>query len=284
MVAHFEQLTRGADHAAQRLGRAGVGVVLGSGLSEALDNLDHPQFMPYGEIAGMPQPSVEGHRGALVRGTCNGVPVFGLCGRVHLYEGRPHEEAIAGVRLLSLLGVHTLIITSAVGSTDENMGPGSLMLVSDHINLSGQNVLRGPHEPRFGPRFPDLSDGYDAGVMASLDETAGLLKIQLERGVLAQFLGPTYESPAEVRMARELGARVVSMSMVPEMVAARQRGMRVGGIACVTNLAAGVQAGPIKHEDVLIHSASIAANVGALICGAAPRLASRSDKGAKRKA
>jgi len=282
VVAHFEQLTRGADLASQRLGRAGVGVVLGSGLSEALDNLERPQFLPYAEIPGMPQPTTVGHRGALVRGTCNGVPVFGLCGRVHLYEGRPGHEVIAGVRLLSLLGVHTLVVTSAVGSTDVTMGPGSLMLVSDHINFSGQNVLVGEHDPRFGPRFPDLSDGYDAGVMSTLDATAALIGLQLERGILAQFLGPTYESPAEVRMARELGARVVSMSMVPEMVAARQRGMRVAGIACVTNLAAGVQAGPIHHEDVLIHSASLAANVGALICGAAPRLASRSEQGAKR--
>lgn len=272
MSPTFEVLAKGADLVASKLGRARVGVVLGSGLSEALDNLEHPQYLPYSEVPGMAAPTTVGHRGAIVRGESGGVPVLGLCGRVHLYEGKPGAEVVAGVRLLSLLGVQSLIVTSAVGSTKPELGPGDLMLVEDHINLSGANALMGEHDARFGSRFPDVSVAYDPGLRASLAATAELVGVPLASGILAQFLGPSFETPAEVRMAAQLGASVVSMSMVPEVLAARQRGMRVAGIACVTNYGGGVTDEPIRHEDVLVHSASLAANVGALLLGGLGRL------------
>jgi purine-nucleoside phosphorylase len=273
MASPYDVLAKAADAVAARLGRAPVGVVLGSGLSEALDALDRPQFMDFAEVPGMPSVETAGHRGALLYGRCGDTPVLALCGRVHTYEGRPAAEMIAPVRLLSLLGVHTLIVTSAVGSTDPELHPGHLMLIEDHVNLSGTNVLAGPEERRFGPRFPDMSCAYDPDVLSILTDTARRGGLPCSRGVVVQFQGPSYETPAEVRLARMLGARAVSMSVVPEVLAARQRGMRVGGLASVTNMAAGLSNQPLSHEDVLISSAANSPNVQMLLMGALPRLA-----------
>ena len=272
MSSHYETLTRAADMVATRLGRAQVGVVLGSGLSEALDGLDRPQYLDYAEIPGMPSPKTPGHTGALLRGECGGASVLALCGRTHVYEDRPYHEVAFGVRLLSLLGVHTLLVTSAVGSADRQCGPGTIVLVEDHINLSGANVLAGDEEPRLGPRFPDLSQAYDPAVIALLEDTGRQAGIRTSRGILACFRGPTYETPAEVRMAKLLGAKVMSMSMVPEVLVARQRGMRVGGLGSVTNLAAGVSPTPLSHEEVLRGSAANVVQLQGLLCGAIPRL------------
>ncbi len=275
LVSQFDTLSRAADVAAARLGRAPVGIVLGSGLAESLDALEHPQFLPYAEIPGLPPTKTAGHPGALLHGRCNDVPVLALCGRVHVYEGRPGADVCAGVRLLSILGVHTLLVTSAVGSADPELRPGQLMLVEDHLNLSGVNVLAGDEDPRLGPRFPDMTGAYDPEVLAVLEETAARAGIPTQRGVLAMFAGPSYETPAEVRLARAAGARVVSMSMVPEVLAARQRGMRVGGLASVTNMAAGLADGPLSHEEVLRSSATNAALVQGLLCNVVPALATR---------
>jgi len=273
MTSPYDVLAKAADAVAARLGRAPVGVVLGSGLSEALDALDRPQFMDYAEVPGMPVTSTAGHLGALLYGHCGETAVLALCGRVHLHEGRPPSEVVAPVRLLSLLGVHTLIVTSSVGSTDPELLPGHLMLVEDHVNLSGVNVLAGPEDRRLGPRFPDMSSAYDPAVLSILEETAQRAGVVASRGVIVHFQGPSYETPAEVRLARMIGARAVTMSMVPEVLAARQRGMRVGGLASVTNMAAGLATQPLTHEDVLVSSAANAGYVQTLLMGALPLLA-----------
>lgn len=275
MGTHYEQLARAADAVAARLGRAQVGVVLGSGLSEALDSVDRPQYMEYGDIPNMPVTRTAGHPGSLLHGFCGETAVLGLCGRTHLYEGRPIPDVCFGVRLLSLLGVHTLLVTSAVGSAHASLAPGRLCLIEDHLNLSGINVLAGDEDPRLGPRFPDLTQAYDLEVLRVLEDTARRAGVNVARGVLAQFHGPSYETPAEVRMAQQLGARVVGMSMVPEVMVARQRGLRVGGIGSVTNFAAGLATGPLSHEDVLCMSASSTGSLQALLTGAIPQLGQR---------
>ncbi len=276
MGTHYDHLVKAADTVAARLGRAQVGVVLGSGLSEALDAIEHPQFLEYGEIPHMPRTGIEGHPGSLLHGDCGDVAVLALCGRIHVYEGRPLSDVCFGVRLLSLLGVHTLLVTSAVGSTDPSLPPGHFCLVEDHLNLSGVNVLTGDHDAHLGPRFPDVSQAYDREVLRVLEATAARAGVPVSRGILAQTHGPTYETPAEVRMARQMGARVVSMSMVPEVVAARQRGLRVGGLASVTNFASGMEAAHLSHEDVLRQSASNTGAMQALLIGAIPQLGRRS--------
>ncbi|HTE04802.1 MAG TPA: purine-nucleoside phosphorylase [Planctomycetota bacterium] len=272
MASQYEMLTRAADAVAEKLGRAPIGVVLGSGLSEALDSLERPQYLQYADIPGMPMTRTAGHPGALLFGRAGGVPVLALCGRIHIYEGRSLSDVAMPVRLLSLLGVHTLLVTSAVGSADPALKPGDIMLVEDHINFSGVNVLAGDEEPRLGPRFPDMTAAYDSEALRILEETARLAGVSCSRGVLAHFHGPSYETPAEVAMARAAGARVVSMSMVPEVLVARQRGMRVAGLANVTNMAAGLQGRPLRHEEVLRSSAANVANLQGLLAGALPRL------------
>ncbi len=276
----WDQVAKAADKVGARLGRAPIGLVLGSGLSECLDNLEHPQVMPFGEIPGMPRPTTVGHPGAVIYGFQNDVPVLALSGRIHMYEGRTEREVAMGVRLLSLLGVHTLVVTSAVGSVDTTLLPGHMMIVEDHINMSGTSVLSGEHEDRFGPRFPDMSRAYDPELIRTLEEVGKLAGVTLSRGVLAQFHGPSYETPAEVRLAQTVGARVVSMSMVPEVLAARQRGMRVAGLACVTNLGSGLQSDTLKHDHVLAASAQHSANLQVLLSGSLPRLAAFDQTGA----
>jgi len=274
VTSHFESLLRAADTVAARLGRAQVGVVLGSGLSEALDGLARPNVLDYAEIPGMPLPATPGHSGALLRGEVGDVTLLALCGRTHLDGDRPHRDVAFGVRLLSLLGVHTLLVTSAVGSADPARGPGHVVLVEDHLNLTGSNVLAGEDDARLGVRFPDMTAAYDRHVLDVLQDAGRRAGVPVSRGVLACFRGPSYETPAEVAMARRLGADVIGMSMVPEVLAARQRGLRVGGLASVTNLAAGLATATLSHEEVLRGSAANVDNVQALLAGAIPRLGS----------
>jgi len=268
----WDVVARAADVVERRLGRAPVGVVLGTGLSECLDNLEHPQYVEYAEIPGLPVPTIFGHRGALVRGLHAGVPVLALCGRIHMYEGRPGHEVALGVRMLSLLGVHTLLVTSAVSSLGPELRLGQIMLVEDHLNLSGTNVVAGAHDERFGPHFPDLSDAYDAHLLEVLQEVGQLAGLTLGRGILAHWLGPSYETAAEARLARTAGARVTSMSMVPEVIAARQRGMRVAGLACITNANAILARTGRVRDEILASSAEVAASMQTLLSGAIPRL------------
>jgi purine-nucleoside phosphorylase len=227
-----------------------VGLVLGSGLGAFADTLSDTCRVPYAQIDGMPRPAVEGHAGNFVFGTHAGRSVVAMQGRVHMYEGHSPEAVVLGVRLMVQLGVRTLIITNAAGGIRAGSQPGQLMIIEDHLNLTGHNCLRGPNDPSLGPRFPDMSDAYDAELIALAEAAAGRLGIGVSRGVYAGLLGPCYETPAEVRMLATLGAAAVGMSTVQEVIAARHMGARVLGMSCITNLAAGLSPHKLSHAEV----------------------------------
>jgi len=228
-----------------------VGVVLGSGLGALADRLEGAVSIPYVEIPEFPAVSVAGHVGRLVVGTLGGVPVAVMQGRVHAYEGWSAEDVVFGVRLLAATGVRALLVTNAAGAVNPTLAPGDLVRITDQLNLTGQNPLTGPNDERLGPRFPDMSQPYDPQLGAILDGSAARLGIGLGTGVYAGVVGPSYETPAEIRMLRTLGADLVGMSTVLEVIAARHAGLRVAAISLVTNLAAGLAGRPLSHEDVL---------------------------------
>ena len=228
-----------------------VAVVLGSGLGAFADELTDATAIAYKEIHGFAQATVEGHAGKLVIGNAGDVPIAAMQGRFHFYEGYSLDEVTFPVRVLKLLGVRTLILTNAAGSLNTELTPGSLMIISDHINLMGANPLIGPNEDRFGPRFPDLTSAYDPELQSVVIEEAKAMDIELRRGVYAALSGPSYETPAEIHMVRTLGADAVGMSTVPEAIVARHMEMSVIGISCITNLAAGVSNRPIDHSQVM---------------------------------
>lgn len=221
-----------------------VAVVLGSGLGDVLKT--GGASLPYSEIPHFPKPRVAGHHGVLEVGE---VAVFR--GRCHYYEGHPMEAVVRPVRAMARLGVETLIVTNAAGSVHAALRPGELMLIEDHINLLGANPLRGDNFDGLGPRFPDLSAAYDPGLRRAAAAAAREAKVRLRRGVYAAVGGPSYETPAEIRMLRRAGADAVGMSTVPEVIAARHAGVRVAAISCITNLAAGLSKEPLTHEEVL---------------------------------
>jgi len=229
--------------------RPRVGVVLGSGLGAFADQLSSGQRIPYAEIPEMPHSSVAGHAGNLCTGLLGPVQVACLQGRAHVYEGNSHARSVFGVRMLVELGCSVVLLTNAAGGIHESFVPGDLMLITDHLNLMGDNPLCGPSYGD-GPRFPDLSQAYDLGLQASAREAARHAAVTLREGVYAAMLGPSYETPAEIRMLRTLGADAVGMSTVPEVIALRQCGARVGAISCITNLAAGLSAQLLDHSEV----------------------------------
>jgi purine-nucleoside phosphorylase len=249
-----------------------VGVVLGSGLGGFADALDDAVEIPYGDIPGWPVATAIGHAGTLVIGSFGGVPVAVMRGRAHLYEGLSPAKVVFGIRALGLLGVRTLVLTNAVGAIDDRLRPGQLALISDHLNVQWQSPLVGPNEESLGPRFPDMSDAYDAELRAAAREAAGRLGLELGEGVYAAWLGPAFETPAEIRMLRTLGADLVGMSTVPEVLAARHMGIRCLAISCVTNLAAGMSPEPIDHERVLEVGAQAAGSLVALLRELVPTL------------
>jgi purine-nucleoside phosphorylase len=228
-----------------------VGIVLGSGLGAFAEDLGEPVLIPYDEIPGFAHATVEGHAGRLVIGTAEGVTVAAMQGRFHFYEGYGLEDVTFPIRVLKLLGVRTLILTNAAGSLNTELSPGSLMVISDHINLMGVNPLIGPNDERFGPRFPDLTSTYDPELQAIVVEEAKAVDVEMRRGVYAALSGPSYETPAEIHMVRTLGADAVGMSTVPEAIVARHMDMQVIGISCITNLAAGVSNRPVDHSQVI---------------------------------
>lgn len=227
-----------------------VALVLGSGLGGFADELEDKVSIPYAEIKGMPRSKVAGHAGNLVVGRAEGVPVVAMQGRVHLYEGHPARDVVFGARLMLALGADTIVITNAAGGLKEGFAPGDLMVIDDHLNLTGQNCLLGPNEETMGPRFVDMTIAYDPELRAIAHETAKELGFSLQRGVYAGLLGPTYETPAEIRMLRTLGADAVGMSTVLEAIAARHMGAAVLGVSCITNLGAGLTAQLLNHEEV----------------------------------
>ena len=227
-----------------------VGVVLGSGLGAWGDALESLTKVPYGDIPHMPRSSVVGHAGQLCLGRAGGVSVACLQGRVHLYEGHEPERVVFGVRLLAKLGCRAVLLTNAAGGIDAAFAPGDLMVITDHLNLTGKNPLSGPNLAALGPRFPDMTEAYDAGLRRAALEASRETDVPVQQGVYAALLGPTYETPAEIRMLRTLGASAVGMSTVPEVIALRHMGVRAAAISCVTNLAAGLSPTLLDHTEV----------------------------------
>ena len=251
-IGLFDRAQRAAEQILSRTkAQPAIAVVLGSGLGAFAEELTDSTSIAYKEIHGFAQATVEGHAGKLVIGKAGNVPIAAMQGRFHFYEGYSLDEVTFPVRVLKLLGVRTLILTNAAGSLNTELTPGSLMIISDHINLMGANPLIGPNEDRFGPRFPDLTSTYDPELQSLVIEEAKAMDIDMRRGVYAALSGPSYETPAEIHMVRTLGADAVGMSTVPEAVVARHMEMRLIGISCITNLAAGVSNRPIDHSQVM---------------------------------
>lgn len=232
-----------------------MALILGSGLGAIGDQIEDAEFYPYNEIPHFPISTVEGHAGRLVIGKLEGKVVVAMQGRFHYYEGYKMEEVTFPVRVMKLLGVETLIVTNAAGAVNTEYKPGDLMLINDHLNLSGNNPLIGKNLEEFGVRFPDMSDPYNKELRGKVKEIAKSLNIDLKEGVYACMSGPTYETPAEIRMVRTLGADAVGMSTVPEVIVAVHSGMKVVGVSCATNMAAGILDQPLNHEEVMETSA-----------------------------
>lgn len=250
-----------------------VALVLGSGLGSYADTLDDREVIPYSEIRYMPASKVVGHAGNLVLGRVAGMDVVAMQGRVHLYEGHPAADIVFGVRLMRHLGAHTLLITNAAGGCGDGLVAGDLMRITDHLNLTGRNCLEGPNEEALGPRFPDMSEAYNRDLGGLVDAVAQEQGVNLKQGVYAGLLGPTYETPAEVQMLARLGADAVGMSTVLEVIAARHMGMRVVGISCITNLAAGISDQPLSHDEVTETATRVRATFVGLVAGILERVA-----------
>jgi purine-nucleoside phosphorylase len=228
-----------------------VAVVLGSGLGAFADTLENQSVIPYGQIPGWPASTAVGHAGKLVVGSVDGLPVAVLAGRVHLYEGYQADQVVFGIRALRKFGVESIVLTNAAGGVNPSLGPVRLVLISDHINLTGQNPLTGPNDDSLGPRFPDMSEAYSKRYRETARQAGADLGFNLQEGVYAALPGPSYETPAEIRYLRAIGADLVGMSTVPEAIAANHMGMKVLGISCVTNFAAGVTDRKLDHKEVL---------------------------------
>lgn len=228
-----------------------VGVVLGSGLGAFSQTLDHSLETPYSNIPGWPVSTADGHAGKMVAGRLGDTEVIVLAGRAHLYEGYSATQVVFGIRELARRGVRTLVLTNAAGAVNQNYRPGQLVLVSDHINLLGVNPLTGPNDESVGPRFPDMSDAYSREYREIAKKAGAEMGLTLEEGVYAAVPGPSYETPAEIRYLRIIGADLVGMSTVPETIAANYLGIKVLAISCVTNMAAGVLPKKLVHEEVL---------------------------------
>ena len=242
-----------------------AGIVLGSGLSGIADQIEEPVAVPYGVLPGFPLTAVGGHPGRLILGWLGGVPVACLQGRAHVYEGHETGGMRTPVRCLQLLGCRILYLTGAAGGIREGLEPGSLMAITDHINLTGSNPLTGANDPSFGPRFPDMTCAYDLDLLAQQRASAADLGIDLADGVYAAVAGPTYETPAEIRMLGRLGADAVGMSVVPECIIARHCGMRVVATAAIANAAAAAGGRQLDHDDVLVTVERTAQTMGLLI-------------------
>ena len=228
-----------------------IGLVLGSGLGAFARSMDKATVIPYSQIPHFPVATAIGHTGEMVIGVKEGVPVAVMAGRVHLYEGYSVEQVVFPVRVLARMGVKTLIMTNAAGSVNVNYKPGELMVISDHINFMGVNPLIGPNEDALGQRFFDMTEPYDPILGGLAEKACSKVGMTVRKGVYIAFTGPSYETPAEIKMARAMGADAVGMSTVPEVIAARHMGLRVLGLSCITNMAAGVLPQKLDHTEVL---------------------------------
>lgn len=228
-----------------------IGLILGSGLGAIADTIENAEYYNYEDIPGFPVSTVEGHAGRLVIGELQGKIVVAMQGRFHYYEGYDMQVVTFPVRVMKLIGASKIIVTNAAGAVNKDFTPGDLMIISDQINFSGANPLVGPNLKEFGTRFPDMSDAYDKDLRVIVKNTAKELGLEVKEGVYAMFSGPTYETPAEIRMARVMGADAVGMSTVPEVIVAKHSGLKVVGISCMTNMAAGILDQPLNHEEVM---------------------------------
>ena len=249
-----------------------IAVVLGSGLGAFADEFEDAVAIPYREIPGFVSSTAQGHVGSLVIGKVDNVAVAAMQGRVHFYEGYSLEEVTFPIRTLKLLGIDTLILTNAAGGIDVQLTQGALMVISDHLNLMGVNPLRGENDERFGPRFPDMSAVYSRELQELVTQEARSLGIAVRRGIYAALAGPSYETPAEIHMLRAFGADAVGMSTVPEAIVARQMGMNVVGISCITNMAAGISEETINHEEVMETGQKVRATFTQLLRGIISKL------------
>ncbi len=247
-------------------------IVLGSGLGDFADTLESAVTLPYDSLPHWPASRVIGHAGKLVIGRTQGHTIAALAGRCHVYEGHDLRTVTFAVRVLGLLGVKTLVLTNAAGGINTGFAQGALMVIDDHINLIGDNPLAGPNDDRFGPRFPDMSRVYSSKLRGIADEASRQVGITVSHGVYAALLGPSYETPAEIRYLRTIGADAVGMSTVPEAIVARHMGLDVLGISCITNMAAGVLPQPLDHAEVMETARRVRGDFIALLEGVIARL------------
>jgi purine-nucleoside phosphorylase len=257
-MQYFDQVERAAAAIRARVPEVpGIAIILGSGLGDFAASLGGAVTIPYEEVPHWPASRVIGHSGKLVVGTTKGRMIVALAGRSHLYEGHGVSRVAFAVRVLGRLGVHTLILTNAAGGVNTSFARGALMVIDDHINLTGHNPLVGENDERFGMRFPDMSEVYSARLRRVADEAGRALDLTLPHGIYAALLGPSYETPAEIRYLRTIGADAVGMSTVPEAIVARHMKMDVLGISCITNMAAGVLPQPLDHAEVMETAAKV---------------------------
>lgn len=249
-----------------------LGIVLGSGLGSCLPDIREENSFPFSELPHFARPTVAGHQGRLVLGRAFNRDIALMRGRVHYYEGHPLEDVVYSVRLLKGLGAEALVVTNACGAVNESFSPGDIMVIKDHINFMGVNPLAGQAVPEGAERFPDMTHCYDEEYIRLTRNVAQVLDMVLREGVLMAFNGPNYETPAEIIMARNMGADAVTMSTVPEVIVARQLEMRILGLSCITNMAAGILETPLKHEDVLRVAGEAARKLDSLISTVIPHL------------
>ena len=251
-MAFYDDVKQAADYIRGRSPKVpDLAIILGSGLGDFAGTLGDAVSMPYGKLPHWPASNVIGHEGRLVVGTAGGRTIAALSGRCHAYEGHDLKTVTFAVRALGVLGVKVLVLTNAAGGINTGFSQGALMVIDDHINLTGGNPLVGPNDDRFGVRFPDMSEVYSRRLRAVADESGRALGMQLPHGIYVALLGPSYETPAEIRYLRTIGADAVGMSTAPEAIAARHMGIEVLGISCITNMAAGVLPQPLDHHEVM---------------------------------
>jgi len=274
-TAEFARAERAARYVLARAKRRPkIALVLGSGLGSFADEFARAVRIPYRKIPHFPRSTTIGHTGQLVLGDVGSIAVAAMQGRVHYYEGYPIKDVAFPVRVLARMGVRAIVLTNAAGGINLDYKQGALVVLRDHINLQGTSPLIGPNEPRFGTRFPDMTGAYWKPYRRAAVEEAQRLGIDVFEGVYAAVPGPNYETPAEIRALRVLGADLVGMSTVPEVIVARQMGLRVLGISCVTNMAAGITEGPVVHEEVLETGVRVKDQFVALLRALIPRIAS----------
>ena len=252
--------------------RPRIGLILGSGLGAFADALADATRVPYSQIPSFPRSTAIGHAGQMVLGKAGKVAVAAMQGRVHLYEGYSAQEVTFPIRVFGRMGVRAVILTNAAGGINLKFGQGALVLIKDHINLQGTNPLSGPNDDRFGPRFPDMTQAYSKSYRKAAQEEAAKLGMPLEVGVYAALLGPSYETPAEIRYLRTIGADLVGMSTVAEVIAARHMGIQVLAISCVTNMAAGILDQPLSHQEVMETGEKVRGQFEALLQAVLPRI------------